>query len=46
MHLSQSALGYIVCFSDILNSRVSVLTAKKFVMGWYEMHIYIPPKEK
>ena len=46
MHLSQSALGYVVCFSDILNSRVSVLTAKKFVVGLYEMHIYIPPKEK
>ena len=33
MHLSQSALGYVVCFSDLLNSRVSVLTAKKIYCG-------------
>ena len=33
MHLRESAVGYVVCFSDILNSKFSVLTANKFVMG-------------
>ena len=38
IYLSQSALGFAMFFLEILNSRVSVLTANRFVMRWSEMH--------